>query len=152
DDGAANGTPGDLCQADCTYPQVACSASGRIDLTATLVPKKDHSTYTDPKGITITIAYPAGAAIPGMGNIAVDDPTDPAAHVVLLDTDLYNGVLIYNDSDTVLKVAVAVTSPFSLADDLPFERVSFDCTQGALFDIPQFQCTVFDEADSLGAV
>jgi cysteine-rich repeat protein len=155
DDGPTNGTAGDLCQADCTFPRIACSASGRIAVTATLVPKRDHSTYPNPKGLTAALTYPSGpsgVSIPGSGNLNIDDPNDPTAHIVLLDLDLYNGLIAYNDSDTVLKTVVAPQSTIPLADALPFERVSFECASAALFNAGQFQCEVIDEADALGAL
>jgi cysteine-rich repeat protein len=150
DDGDANGTAEDLCQADCTFPKIACAPSGRIVLVATLVPKKDHSTFTDPKGLTLSLGYPSGLSLPGTGSLAPDDPSDPAAHIVLLDPDLYNGLVVFNDSDTILKTAVAGTDTFSLSNAFPFERVSFDCTAGELFSAGQFSCTVTDESDKLG--
>jgi cysteine-rich repeat protein len=85
DDGEPNGTPGDLCQADCTFSKVSCAPSGRIALVATLVPKKDHSTFSAPKGLTLSLGYPSGLSLPGSGSLPIDDPSDPAAHIVLLD-------------------------------------------------------------------
>jgi hypothetical protein len=121
-------------------------------LVATLVPKKDHSTFTDPKGLTLTLGYPSGLSLPGSGSLPVDDPSDPAAHIVLFDPDLYSGLVIFNDSDTILKTAVAATDTFSLSNAFPFERVSFDCTPGELFNAGQFSCTVTDESDKLGGI
>jgi cysteine-rich repeat protein len=151
DDGDANGTPGDPCQADCRFPPVVCSASGTIEATMTLVPAKDGSTIPDPKGITLTLGYASGLSIPGSGNLPVDDPTDPATRVALLDLDLYNGLVLFTDSDTVLTTNVASSTSFSQSTALPFERVIFDCAPNAVFDAGQLQCGITEETDSLGA-
>jgi hypothetical protein len=84
--------------------------------------------------------------------LALEDPSDPAAHIVLIDPDLYNGLVVLNDSDTVLKTVVAPNGTFSLSTTFPFERVSFDCTPGDLFDAGQFSCDVADESDRLGGI
>jgi cysteine-rich repeat protein len=150
DDGDTNGTPGDPCQADCKFPPVACSASGTIEATLTLVPKKDGSTLLDPKGITLTLGYPSGLSIPGSGILPLDDPNDPATRVALLDLDFYNGLVVFSDSDTVLKTSVALSTSFSQSTALPFERVIFDCAPNAIFDAGQLQCTIAEETDPLG--
>src|SRR5579875_1449524 len=135
DDGGANGTPGDPCGSDCRFAEVSCPPTGAVQATLSLVPAKDGSTAAEFAGIQVILG----------------DPTDPATRIVLLDQDLYTGLIVFKDSDTALVTTVATSSPVRMGvAPLPFERVTFDCTSGARFTPSQFPCSVTDESGKLG--
>jgi cysteine-rich repeat protein len=151
DDGGANGTPGDPCGSDCRFAEVSCPPTGAVQATLSLVPAKDGSTAAEFAGIQVILGYPTGVGIPGSGALPVGDPTDPATRIVLLDQDLYTGLIVFKDSDTALVTTVATSSPVRMGvAPLPFERVTFDCTSGARFTPSQFPCSVTDESGKLG--
>jgi hypothetical protein len=127
-----------------------CPASKLVDATATLVPALDGSTHSPVAGITVQLAYPTSVSLPGTGSLPINDPSDPTTREALLDLNLYNGFVIFVDTDTALRTSVAVSSPFSLAVPYGFVRARFDCTAGALLDRGAFTCAVTDESDSLG--
>jgi cysteine-rich repeat protein len=151
DDGPANGMPGDPCGSDCRFAQVACSGSGQIQATLTLVPAKDGSTDSQFAGIQTTLGYPSGASIPGSGSLPVGDPENPATRIVLLAPDLYRGLIAFTDTDTALVTIAAASAVVQLGNaPLPFERVTFDCAAGATFTPSEFPCSVTDESGPLG--
>jgi len=129
-----------------------CPASKLVDATVTLVPALDGSTHSPVAGITVQLAYPASVSLPGTGSLPINDPSDPTTREALLDLNLYNGFVIFVDTDTALRTSVAVSSPFPLAVPYGFERARFDCTTGTVLDQSAFTCTVTDESDSLGGV
>jgi hypothetical protein len=115
----------------------------------TFVPKPDGSTASEAAGFKLELAYPSGLVMPGSGQLPAD-PTDPATRVLLLDTDLYNGLVSVSDSDTALTTIVATSAPFSQSTELPLEQATFDCTAGDVFTAAQLTCTVDEESNKLG--
>jgi hypothetical protein len=133
-----------------TLPGAGCPSTGKVAATVTLVPAADGSTASSFSGIKVSLSYPPTVSLPGSGSLPVGDPNDPATREVLLDAALYNGLVIFNDTNTALITTLALSSPEALSAPLAFEQVRFDCTPG--MPIGAFGCTVPDEADQLGAV
>lgn len=134
-----------------SLPPLDCPASQLVDATVALVPALDGSTHTPAGGATIELAYPANVSLPGTGALPVNDPSDPATREAMLDLDLYNGVVFFFDTDTLLRTSVAGRA-FSLGVPLDFERARFDCTAGVPLVRAAFTCAVTDESDTLGGV
>ncbi len=132
-----------------SLPTLDCPASALVDATVTLVPALDGSTHTPVGGATIELDYPANVSLPGMGQLPVNDPSDPATREVLLDMNLYSGFVIFFDTNAALRTSVA-GSPFALVTPYPFERARFDCTSGTVLTRSAFTCAVTDESDTLG--
>lgn len=86
--------------------------------------------------------------------LPVNDPTDPTTRELLLDLALYNGLVLFVDTDTMLvTTAVAASgSPVMLSGPYGFEEARFDCTPGAAVAPAGFACAVVDESDPLGQV
>jgi hypothetical protein len=136
-----------------TLPPVVCPASGLIGATVTLVPASDGSTRASFSGIKVTLAYPGTVSLPGSGILPVNDPSDPTTRELLLDPELYNGLILFNDTDTTLVTSVVVTSAsVSVTGPLPFELARFSCTAGNALAPGGFAATVSDESDALGNV
>ena len=133
-----------------TLPGAGCPSTGKVAATVTLVPAADGSTASSFSGIKVSLGYPPTVSLPGSGSLPVGDPNDPATREVLLDAALYNGLVIFNDTNTALITTLALSSPETLSAPLAFEQARFDCTPGT--PIGAFGCTVPDEADQLGAV
>jgi hypothetical protein len=134
-----------------TLPTLDCPASALVDATVTLVPALDGSTHTPVGGATIELDYPANVSLPGMGQLPVNDPSDPSTREALLDLNLYNGFVIFVDTNAALRTSVAGV-PFALAVPYGFERARFDCASGTVLTRSTFTCVVADESDSLGGV
>ena len=102
----------------------------------------------------MTLAYPAGVSLPGSGVLPVNDPTDPATRELLLDVALYNGLIIFFDTDMMLVTTVAAPPghPVTLNGPYGFEEARFDCSPGTAVAADGFACAVVDEADPLGGV
>jgi cysteine-rich repeat protein len=149
DDG--NDVPGDGCT-NCRFDEVTCPTTGGVRVMMTLVPNKDGSTQPNITGLKVELAYPSDTSLPGSGVLPVDDPSDPATRIVLLDQSLYAGLIIFNDTDTSLLTTIAPPSAIVLAHSYPFERVTFDCSSGAVLRPTDFACTVPDESGPLGVV
>jgi hypothetical protein len=113
------------------------------------VPALDGSTHSPVGGATVELDYPANASLPGSGQLAVNDPSDPATREAMLDFNLYSGFVLFFDTDTALKTSVAGV-PFSLGGPYPFERARFDCATGSVLTRAAFTCSVTDESDTLG--
>jgi len=134
-----------------TLPTLDCPASGLVDATVTLVPALDGSTHTPVGGATIELDYPANVSLPGMGQLPVNDPSDPATREALLDLNLYNGFVIFVDTNVALRTSVA-GAPFALVAPYGFERARFDCASGTVLTRSTFTCAATDESDTLGGV
>src|SRR5262249_14098094 len=135
---------------NCMFDAVMCPPAGLLDVVLTLVPNKDGSTAQNIAGMQVQLAYPTGVSLPGSGSLPVGDPSDPATRVVLLGDALYNGLVVFNDTDTFLKTTLALSAPLQFIDPVPFERARFDCTAATAFSPTDFGCTILEEADALG--
>lgn len=159
DDGPDNGRPGDVCDANCQFVQVACSPSGALTAAVTLIPQKDGSTPPF-AGLQVTLGYPKGLSFPGSGALSVDDPADPATRIALFDLNLYQGLVFFFDTDVpvppnslaAILATVAASSETPISAPVAFERVRFDCTPGVLFSPAQMDCEVTDYSNKLGTV
>jgi hypothetical protein len=132
-----------------SLPTLDCPSSRLVDAIVTLVPALDGSTHSPVGGATVELDYPANASLPGSGQLAVNDPSDPTTREAMLDFNLYNGFVLFFDTDTALKTSVAGV-PFSLGGPYPFVRARFDCTTGSVLTRAAFTCLVTDESDTLG--
>jgi hypothetical protein len=137
-----------------TLAGVVCPRSGILSATVTLVPAADGSTASPVAGFKVNLAYPMGVSLPGSGVLPVNDPTDPATRELLLDLALYDGLVVFFDTDTMLvtTVAAAAGRPVTLSGPYAFEEARFDCTPGAVVVPAAFACAVVDESDPLGQV
>ena len=137
-----------------TLAGVVCPRSGILSATVTLVPAADGSTASPVAGFKVNLAYPAVVSLPGSGVLPVNDPTDPATRELLLDLSLYDGLVVFFDTDTMLvtTVAAAAGRPVTLSGSYGFEEARFDCTPGAVVAPGAFTCAVVDESDPLGQV
>jgi hypothetical protein len=97
------------------------------------------------------LSYPTSVVLPGSGSLPVNDPTDPTTREALIDFNLYNGFVIFFDSDTALDTSVAGV-PIPLGTTYPFVRGRFDCAVGTQVAPSGFACAVVDESDPLGGM
>jgi hypothetical protein len=135
-----------------TLPPFPCPQAALVQATVTLVPAADGSTRSSFAGIKVSLGYPANVSLPGSGVLPVGDPGDPATRELLLDPALYQGVIVFNDTDTALVTTIALTSAEALSGPLAFEGVRFDCSPGDQVAPGAFGCSVTDESDQLGVV
>jgi len=155
DDG--NTVAGDGCSPTCEFETVSCQAGGTIDVTLAFV--GSASIYSgDVGGFDFSIAYPTSVTFPGSGFLSVDDPSDPATRIVLLDSadNLYqNYAIIFFDYDTSIRTDLVTNGgvfKFPGNDSLPFERIRFDCAPGTPLRESDFACAVNMLATPIGGV
>jgi len=115
----------------------------------TLVPALNGSTFSPVGGAKVELDYPASVSLPGSGSLPTNDPTDPTTREALIDFSLYNGFVLFFDTDSSLQTSVAGV-PFGLGAPYGFERARFDCAMGTALVPSAFTCAVTDESDTLG--
>jgi hypothetical protein len=136
----------------------------------TLVP--DINTFSSGQvgGIEVDVSYPASVSMPGSQFLPVNDPSDPATLIVLLQStpgfiNLYDGLVTFFDVDSaapfVLRTVLTLAQPTPPSDPfganlifnsgpVPFERARFTCTPGAALSSTSFTCTIPQEVNPLG--
>jgi hypothetical protein len=122
-------------------------------------------------GIEVDVGYPASVSMPGSQFLPVNDPSDPATLIVLLQStpgfiNLYDGLVTFFDVDSaapfVLRTVLTLAQPDPQNGDpfganlifnsgpVPFERARFTCTPGAALSSTSFTCTIPQEVNPLG--
>src|SRR5262249_25061600 len=150
--------PGNGCSATCRFEGVSCPASGTLDVTVTFSPS-DSVTEAPIAGIQISVAYPSAVSFPGSDFLPVGDTSDPAPRNVLIGggVNLYDGTLVTflnNGSaiQTLVTAGQAILKNGFDHQDLPFERITFDCPAGNQVTEADFPCTIDQLTTQLASV
>ena len=137
---------------------------------STLVPDVDTFSSGQVAGIEVDVGYPASVSMPGTQFLPVNDPTDPATLIALLQStpgeiNLYDGLVTFFDADSaspfVLRTVLTLAQPNPPSDPfganlifnkgpVPFERARFTCTPAAALSVTSFTCSIPQEVNDIG--
>src|SRR5262245_11055222 len=83
----------------------SCPPGGQVDVISTLVPDVDTFSSGQVAGIEVDVGYPASVSMPGTQFLPVNDPSDPATLIALLQStpgaiNLYDGLVTFFDVDS----------------------------------------------------
>src|SRR5262245_22510609 len=83
----------------------SCPSGGQVDVISTLVPDVNTFSSGQVNGIEVDVGYPASVSMPGTQFLPVNDPSDPATLIALLQStpgaiNLYDGLVTFFDVDS----------------------------------------------------